>query len=175
MSTEKERLKGQIVQIDDQKKLSLEEYRKSLGQGILERITALSDLSRAHRVVMLTTVFVSLLLIFFEIAPVLVKVLSKFGPYDAKLDLREEAEVARAKNKRESVVQIDEKHYQNMINAEIAVEEAVLEESIAARKGQIMQEYHRWLAQRTNGQATSFREFLRSVSNSFYLEREYPQ
>lgn len=173
LSTQKTELANEIVQIDNQKKLSLEEYQKSLGQGLLERITALSDLSGAHRVVYITTIFVSLLFIFFEIAPVLVKILSKFGPYDAKLDLREEAEVSRAKNKRESIVQIDEKHYANMTKAEIAVEETVHEESVAARRDQILQEYRQWVSQRTNGQSVSFRDFLKSIADSFYVEREY--
>lgn len=175
LSTQKKQLTNEIVQIDNQKKLSLQEYQKSLGQGLLERITALSDLSRAHRVVYITTIFLALLFIFFEIAPVLVKILSKFGPYDAKLDLREEAEVSRAKNKRKSVIQIDEKHYENMTKAEIAVEETVHDESIEARKGQIIQEYRHWVSQRTNGQTVSFRDFLRSIADSYYGERDYLQ
>jgi hypothetical protein len=173
LSTQKKELASEIIQIDNQKKLSLEENQKSLGQGLLERITALSDLSGAHRIVYITTIFVSLLFIFFEIAPVLVKILSKFGPYDAKLDLREEAEVSRAKNKRESIVQINEKHYENMTKAEIAVEETVHEESVAARKDQIIQEYRHWVSQRTNGQPVSFRDFLRSIADSYYVERDY--
>ena len=172
LSTEKEELTDEIVQIDNQKKLALQEYQKSLGQGLLERITALSDLSAAHRVVLITTVFVTLLFIFFEIAPVLVKILSKFGPYDAKLDLREEAEVSRAKSKRESVVRIDEKHYENLTKAEIAVEETVHAESVSARRGQIIQEYRQWVTQRTNGQSLSFRDFLRSIADSYYVERD---
>jgi hypothetical protein len=76
---------------------------------------------------------------------------------------------------KQSFVQIDQKHYENMTKAEIEVEEIVHQEGIGVRKGQIIQEYQRWANQRSNGQSTSFKDFLTFIGDSFYGERDYPQ
>lgn len=162
---------GKISHLDSLKKSELDEYQKTLGKGILARMTALSDLSRAHLIVFPISLFISLLFIFFEVAPVLVKLLSKFGPYDAKLELREEAEVERAKFKKIAAVRIAENHYTNLAVAEILVEEEFFSTSIIARQNELDSQFQSWIQQRARGQSVSFEEFRKSVEDSLYLER----
>lgn len=157
-------------QIDKDKATAAANYEKTLGKGILARIKALSDLSN-DRSMWLATWFILLLLIFLEIAPVLVKLLARFGPYDAKLDLREEADIESAGFKKTSVVRIAEEHYSNLTDAEIEVERMFFDSSVDIRKDEVKEEFQRWLQGRSIGQAPSFEEFSQSVKNNLYLNR----
>jgi hypothetical protein len=161
----------ELSELDAMKKAGLEAYEKTLGKGILSRIEALSDLSKEHTAVFLTSLFVFLLFSFFEMAPVLVKLLARFGPYDAKLDLREEADIERAEFKKKSVVSIAENHYKHLTMAEKQVEENFFNTSIGTRQAEINLEFQRWLRTRSAGQPQSFQEFLESVEGGLYLER----
>ncbi|HXU44156.1 MAG TPA: DUF4407 domain-containing protein [Thermoanaerobaculia bacterium] len=79
-------------------------FESAVATGLLARLDALANLEAAKPPVARASLFLTLLLAFFECAPVLVKLLAPRGPYDARLDLIAEREVAEAEREKEYLV-----------------------------------------------------------------------
>jgi hypothetical protein len=92
--------KAQQAQISDK---SLQAYG-----GFLARLEALGELSRGNRTIARTSLFIILLFIVIESAPIIVKLISRRGPYDETLEA-EELSIARVAR---------EKKHQNHIELE---------------------------------------------------------
>ncbi len=66
---------------------------ESIQPGFLARVNALSILSKKESAIWWTSFFITFLIIFIEIGPVLSKLLAARGPYDAKLELEEKMQL----------------------------------------------------------------------------------
>jgi len=66
---------------------------ENIKAGFLARINALSILSKKESAIWWTSFFITFLIFFIEIGPVLSKLLASRGPYDAKLELEEKMQL----------------------------------------------------------------------------------
>lgn len=144
----------------------LNAYRETLGKGFLARTKALSDLAAKENAIWRAEWGIILLLIFIELTPVLVKLLSPYGPYDAKLNLRHDAETREAEYRKNSVVNIASHHYECVTDAETKVDDTFFEESVRVRNGKVRSAWAQWDA--SNGHGSTFEEFFKSVKDKLY-------
>jgi hypothetical protein len=166
------RLQSDIDAIRNQINQKLQKFGENLGKGFLARIRALSNLTSEEEPIRRADYAIILLLILIEIIPVLVKLLSPYGPYDAKLSLKNEAEVKEAEYKKDSIVQIAEYHYKSATEAEKKVEDVFHTESVNIRSNKIRVAWHHWDLSNTNGQGSTFEEFVEFAKDKFFMNRK---
>lgn len=157
--------------IAEEKRTALLNYRESLGKGFLDRYRALSDLSSDNVAIRWVTYAVLLLFFVIEITPILVKLLSNYGPYDAKLALQSDAEIKEAELRKNSRVEIAGFHYKYLTEAERQVEELFFDRSVAIRKQKVLEAWEIFERTFSSRPQVSVEELLTAVRDSFYINR----
>jgi hypothetical protein len=76
---------------------TLTAFRASLGRGYFSQRTAMATLAGREPAVWWGTLAISLLVLVIEITPVLIKLLSPYGPYDERRRVAEHIEMFAAK------------------------------------------------------------------------------
>lgn len=165
-------IEGNLDKIENDKKNILNEYRKTIGKGFLGKLRALSDLTDRFSAISWANLFIIFLLIMIEITPVLVKILSPFGPYDAKLDLKNEADIQEAVYRKDYVVNVAQNHYGNMTDAEIEVDKEFFTASTNVRKNKLLEALLQWQQPTPGGQGLTAEKFYESIKNRFFFDRK---
>lgn len=155
---ERQKLEDELARIEEEKHRELKEYRSSLGQGFLARSKALSDLTNKESAIWYTHITIVLIIILIEISPILLKLLS-YGPYDAKLILRNEREIRAAELEKDFELVVVKHHYDCITFAESEIERAFVDNIVKIQTRKILQA-------RTVGDRASNRRSLAEYSQS---------
>lgn len=83
------------VEQDIQKRLTEIEEKQQKSDGLLMRLKTLESLSEKDRAIANINLFVTLLFIMIETSPILVKIMSSYGTYDAALESLEKTSIHR--------------------------------------------------------------------------------
>ncbi len=103
----------QILDLYQQRDQEIDNQRATIDNydGFAARIDALSKLTQESRAIFLANLFIILLFIAVETAPIITKIISPRGPYD---DLLEKHEHKYAKQRIREVTQLEQETYENL-------------------------------------------------------------
>ncbi len=133
--------------------------------GMAARIDALSNLTKKSEAIYLANIFIILLFIAIETAPIFVKLISERGPYDDKIDAHERIFHVNTKEKVNNLDQqlkentsLFNNESDNHIEDEVAVKNSIREEMLKAEGEVARKKIEHWkheeISKLTNGQST---------------------
>jgi hypothetical protein len=141
-----------------------------LGDGFLSQYRALKELASAPHIQTIVWA-ITALLVLIEVIPILVKVYAPYGPYDAKLNLRNEWEILVAELKKGSDAAIARCHFDWQTKTELALEEIYHQDGLPARSGAIRAAWWKWRAANSDGDGPSVDAFWEYVRKQFFMNR----
>ncbi len=165
------RLQSQRDAFETEIQGQMAEFRKDSGGDFFTRMMALSDLVRKHDSARWANYFVIFFLILLEATPVLVKLLSPIGPYDVKLNVRNDVESRAAVHRGDAMKEILAYHYRRLIDGERHAEDMFFPIRDALREERLRQMAGQWRLQNSSGQAPTFEELEEFVRDNVFTTR----
>jgi hypothetical protein len=141
--------------------------------GFLERNKALSDLSDQESSVFLASLFISLLIILIETAPILSKFLMNVGPYDVALAKSELLQMATSENEMRRDQSMLHDKMDNLYRKKKETSEEMLEKFTALQKRHMDDELEKWEHTRTgNSSKMPMNDLMRKIKEQYDYELE---
>jgi hypothetical protein len=150
---------------------SLTSFRTSIGTGFLPQLNALAALSRKESATKWASYAVMALIIMIEISPVLVKLLAPYGPYDAKLQLRNETEIETARFRRRFRVEVERHHFEKLREAEKELESEYYRLSEQKRREKMQEVWESYGAHVHVGAYASTDEMYEAIRETLFHKR----
>lgn len=162
-------LKGLVMSFLNEKNKELKEFENSLNYpGLLEKITALSELGSNTPAIYWANWFIILLFWGIEVAPVISKILIPCGPYDAKINLTNDTIVNRLKSQRDFFIKINNDEYERRFKAETELNENFFEYVTRNRTGVLRNYIQQWNWSDLN----NFETLFNRIKKTFFSKRD---
>lgn len=167
----KARLQSQRDAFETEIQGQMASLRKDPGGDFFTRMMALSELTRKYDSARWANYFVIFFLILLETTPVLVKLLSPIGPYDVRLNVRNEVESRAAVHRGDAMKEIIAYHYRRLLDAERHAEDMFFPIRDALREERLRQVANQWRSHSSSGQAPTFEELEEFVRDNVFTTR----
>jgi len=158
-----QQLQVQADQITKDIDRQIENFRNSMSDDFLTRMTALSELRANSLEIWWISAFVTFLLIGIEITPVLVKVISPLGAYDVKLDALYTVDTTEAILKRDTAIRIATYHYELTEKTERQADEEFADIRSVLAGNEIRTKTEQWKGAKASGAAVTMNQLVEEV------------
>lgn len=155
LRTRLDALLSERTRIEDQERSTLAAYRASLGQGYFSLRSAMATLAGREPAVWWGMFAISALILIVEITPVLVKLLSRYGPYDARKAAADAVGFFAARRYRETQETVVDRRQALEADSGRRLAELDDEASFPARAAQVEEAWRRFGEQYKHGEHQS--------------------
>lgn len=164
-------IQNRLATIDTANADTLESFRASIGSGLISQLNALASLGRKEPATRYASYAVMALIILIEISPVIVKLLSPFGPYDAKLELRDQSDIKTAAFQQRYRIEIERYRFERLLEAEQQLESQYYDLAITKLIKKMEDEWDSYDSKVHVGGYASTQELYEAIRDTLFHKR----